>query len=100
MRRRRVSGGSFWLCLLLNMLLNLEGTIPAWILLALHFWLGWSIWWFVLAIGLWVGHILLWMLLMGGVSKCANTPDPPKENKNPYSVGNQHHKSPPAKPEA
>ena len=84
--RRTKRGGSFWLCLLVNMVLNLEWTIPAWILLVLHFWLGWSIWWFVLALVLWIGDILFWMKVMGWAADCSNTPDPPKENKNPYSV--------------
>lgn len=85
--RRTKRGGSFWLCLLVNMALNLEWTIPAWILLVLHFWLGWSIWWFVLALVLWIVDILFWMKVMGWAADCSNTPDPPKENKNPYSVG-------------
>lgn len=84
--RRTKRSGSFWLCLLINMVLNLEWTIPAWILLALHFWLGWSIWWFVLALALWLINILFWMKVMGWAADCSNTPDPPKENKNPYSV--------------
>ena len=85
--RRTKRGGSVWLCLLVNMALNLEWTIPAWILLALLFWLGWSIWWFVLALALWFINILFWMKVMGWAADCSNTPDPPKENKNPYSVG-------------
>ena len=44
MMRRHSGGGGFWLCLLLNLLLNLEWSIPAWICLALHFWLGLSLW--------------------------------------------------------
>ena len=85
--RRTKRNGSFWLCLLFNMALNLEWTIPAWILLGLHFWLGWSIWWFWLALALWIIDILFWMGVMGWAADCSNTPDPPKENKNPYSVG-------------
>ena len=84
--RRTKRGGSFWLCLLVNLILNLEWTIPAWILLALHFWLGWSIWWFVLAVALWLLNTMFWMSIMGWAADCSNTPDPPKENKNPYSV--------------
>ena len=84
--RRTKRGGSFWLCLLVNMALNLEWTIPAWILLVLHFWLGWSIWWFVLALALWFINILFWMKVMGWASSCSREKDPPKENKNPYSV--------------
>lgn len=86
MIRRTKRSGSFWLCLLLNMLLNLEWTIPAWILLVLHFVLDWSIWWFALALALWILNILLWMQLMGWAADCSREKDPPKENKNLYSV--------------
>ncbi len=86
--RKTKRNGNFLLCLVFNMLLNLEWTIPAWILLALHYILGWSIWWFWLALGIWLLNILLWMTLMGWAARCANTPDSPKENKNPYSVKN------------
>jgi ABC-type transport system involved in Fe-S cluster assembly fused permease/ATPase subunit len=86
MIRRTKRSGSFWLCLLLNMILNLEWTIPAWILLALHFIFDWSIWWFVLALALWVLNILFWMKLMGWAADCSREKDPPKANKNPYSV--------------
>lgn len=85
MRRTKRSGG-FIICLLFNMLINLEMSIPAWILLALHFWLDISIWWFVGALALWILYIISWMSIMGWASDCSNTPDPPKENKNPYSV--------------
>lgn len=87
MRKTRRKG-SFLLCLLVNMLLNLEGLIPAAILLVLHFWLGLSIWWAVLAVGLWIIGIIIWMKIIGWAGKCGSTPDMPKENKNPYSVGN------------
>lgn len=86
--RKTSRGGSFLLCLLINMLLNLEWSIPAWLLLALHFWLGISIWWFVGFLCLWVLRILAGMWLMGWASRCANIPDPPKQNKNPYSAKN------------
>lgn len=84
--RKIKKSGNFFLCLLFNMLLNLEWTIPAWILLALHFLFDWSIWWFWLALGLWLLSILLWMDVIGWATRCGNTPDPPKENKNPYSA--------------
>ena len=57
MRRSRGHGG-FFLTLLLNFLLNLDRTVPAWILLGLHFWRGWSIGWFWLALGIWALVIL------------------------------------------
>lgn len=84
MRRTKRNGG-FWVCLLVNILLNLEWSIPAWILLALYYILDISIIWFFCAIALWILIILLLMDIMGWVADCSNTPDPPKENKNPYS---------------
>ncbi len=86
MRRTR-RGGSFLLCLVINMLLNLEWGIPALIALVLHLWQGLSIWWFVGAMLLWIGRLLLGMWFMGWAAACSREKDPPKENKNPYSVG-------------
>ena len=83
--RRTKRRGSFLLCLLINLLLNLEWSIPAWVLLALHIWLDISIWLFVGAVGLWMVSILTGMWLMGWAASCGNEKDPPKENKNPYS---------------
>lgn len=85
MRRTKWSG-NFLLCLLMNLLLNLEWSIPAWVLLALHFWLGISIWWFVGGLGFWILSILSGMWIMGWAARCGSQKDPPKENKNPYSV--------------
>ena len=86
MRKTRHTG-SFIVCLLFNMLINAEGIIPAVILLVLHFVLGWSILWSAAAFCLWIAGIAVWMLIIGWARKCGDTPDPPKENKNPYSVG-------------
>ena len=68
MRRTRRSGG-FFLCLLLNLLLNWEGVIPAALLFALHRWRGWLLWWAGLALAL-----------------CGSRRDEARENKNPYSA--------------
>lgn len=87
MMRKTNRSGSVFLCFFINLLLNLEWCIPALVLLALHFWLDISIWWFVSALALWLIGILFWMLVMSWAGRCSNTPDPPKENKNPYSVG-------------
>ena len=84
--RRTKQTGSFLLCLLINLILNLEWSIPAWILLGLHFWLGISVWWFVGGLVCWVLRILIGMWLMGWAIACGKQKDPPKENKNPYSV--------------
>ena len=77
--------GSFFLCLLINLLLNLEWSIPAWVFLGLHIWLGISIWWFVGGLVFWILSILTGMWLMSWAAACGNEKDPPKENKNPYS---------------
>lgn len=84
--RKTGSVGGFWLCLLINLLLNLEWSIPAWILLALHFWLDISICWFVGGLAFWVLSILADMWLVRWAADCSSEKDPPKENKNPYSV--------------
>ena len=83
---RRSTRGSFFLCLLINLLLNLEWSIPAWILLALHLWLDISIWWFVVGLAFWILRILVDMWILGWAARCGNEKDPPKENKNPYSA--------------
>ena len=84
MRRTRRSGG-FFLCLLLNLLLNWEGAIPAALLFALHRWRGWPLWWAGLALALWIGGLIVWMLVIGWASDCGSRRDEPRENKNPYS---------------
>ena len=86
MMRRTRRDGSFALCLLINLLLNLEWSIPAWILLALHAWLGISVWWFVGGLCFWLATVLCGMWIMGWAADCGRQKDPPKENKNPYSV--------------
>ena len=83
--RKTARTGNFLLCLLINLLLNLEWSIPAWILLALHFWLGISIWWFIGGLACWILSILVDMWIIGWAANCGNRKDPPKENKNPYS---------------
>lgn len=87
MRKANRSGGTL-LCLILNILLNLDGIIPALILLALHFWLDISIWWAVAAGAIWLLQIVFWTLFWRFANKCGNTHDLPRENKNPYSVKN------------
>lgn len=87
MRRTRHSGG-FFVCLLINLLFNADGAIPAAVLLVLHFVLDWSILWAVGALCIWIALIVIQMLVIGWARRCGDTPDPPKENKNPYSAKN------------
>ena len=78
--------GSFLLCLLINLLLNLAWSIPGLVLLALHRWFGISIWWPIGALGLWILRVLAGMWFIGWAARCSQQEDPPKENKNPYSI--------------
>lgn len=87
MRRTKRSGG-FLLCLLLNLLINLDGLLPAVLLFALHKLAGWSLWWPCIAAGLWFAAILSRMLLWRFVSRCSNEKEPERPNKNPYSARN------------
>ena len=95
--RRRPETSSFFIALFLNIIFHFEWSIPAWILLILHFLIGLSLKWFFIALGLWIAGLILWMYVVGAfygwAAKCGNTPDPPKENKNPYSVKHQNKKS-------
>ena len=84
--RRTTRSRSFLLCFLVNLLLNLEWSIPAWILLGLHFWLDISLWWFLGGLAFWMASVLLGMWLIGWAIGAGSQQDPPKENKNPYSV--------------
>ena len=83
--RRTARDGGFWLCLLFNLLLNFEWSLPAWLLLVLHFVLELSLLWFWLALALW---FLLILGTTGLISWAAGgaPADPPHENKNPYSA--------------
>jgi len=83
--RRTKRGYGFFFSLLINIFLNLEGAIPAVILLILHYIVDISIWWSVLAFALWIIYLIIWMLILGFVSRCSNTPDRKTVNKNPYS---------------
>ena len=84
MKRVEHTGG-FWLCLLLNLLLNWQWSIPGWVLLGLHLWLRIPVWWAVGGFALWILRILLGMWLYRWAARCGAEKDPPKENKNPYS---------------
>ena len=84
--RKTKRSGNFLICLFFNMLVNLEWSIPAWLLLIAHFVWDLSIWWFVGALAFWILSMLSFMWIVGWASEASSQPDPPKENKNPYSV--------------
>lgn len=83
-KRPRVNGG-FFAALGINLIFDLEWTIPAWILLVLHFVFDISILWFIGAIALWVVGVGVKTAVFSWLIREGNRPDPPKENKNPYS---------------
>lgn len=86
MRKMKRVGG-FLLSLFFNMLLNARGLIPAAVLLVLHYVLRVPIWLSFAALGIWIAAMIVRMLFFGWAGRCSAIPDPPKENKNPYSAG-------------
>ena len=75
----------FFLCLLWNALILFPGTVPAWILLALHFAAGLPIVWFWAALGVWFLAVVLRSLLVVFARYAGAHRIPVPENKNPYS---------------
>ena len=78
--------GGFFLCVLWNAILYFLWTIPAWILLVLHFTIGLPLVWFLAALGAWVLVIVLRTLLVMFARYGSAHRIPVPENKNPYSV--------------
>lgn len=105
--RRTSRGSGFFLCLIINMILNFHLAIPAVILLLCHIFFKWSLGWFVLGIVGWILAVLVNMLIFGFLSGAASkavsrTPAErvDKKNKNPYSASTRsvvlagnHHKN-------
>ena len=93
MRRLRPDD-NFIIALFLNIVFHFEWSIPAWILLILHFGIGLPLKWFLIALGLWIVGLIIWMYVVGAfygwAAKYGQTKDPVKENKNPYSVKNHN----------
>lgn len=83
MRYRRRS--HFLTTYLINLALNFEWSVPAWILLVLHFKLGAPMWLFWTALGLWLAVILVQAVFLHWVYTQPDAPTVPRENKNPYS---------------
>ncbi len=83
--KNRPKGNGFVSALLINLIFDLEWTIPAWLLLAAHFIFKISIRWFVAALIVWVIAVAIKTAVFSWLVHIGNIPDPPKENKNPYS---------------
>lgn len=86
---KRKSDGGFWLCFLMNLVFSLEWSIPAWLMLIMHFVLGWSIWFFVALLGLFIIGTLIKTIFISWAASAGNVPDRPKKNLNPYSSKNE-----------
>ena len=72
--------------ILINLLFNLRWSIPAWVLLILHYAVGISIVYFWIALGAWIFGIFLLGAFVGWARNQKQIPDnAQKENKNPYS---------------
>ena len=89
MMKKTAYTGTFFLCLLINIVLNFRLTVPGWILLILHFiFPAVSVWWSVGYFGAFLLYMLIWQLvwrLIGRIGASAKEVPPPK-NLNPYSV--------------
>lgn len=90
MKKRYKGNGGFLTALFINLIFDLEWTIPAWIALVLHFFLDISILWFVGAIALWIIGVGIKTAFFSWLIREGNRPDPPKKNKNPYSSSNSN----------
>ena len=83
--KKRPQGNGFFSALLINLVFDLEWTIPAWLLLAAHFIFDISLWWFAGALAVWVIGVAIKTAVLSWLVHIGNIPDPPKENKKPYS---------------
>ena len=81
--------GGFLCSLCIHAVFYLSWTVPAWLLLALHFWKGWSLAWFFGALGLWLLAVLLKTLVLSLLARGASAPEPRTANRNPYSKKTQ-----------
>ena len=72
-------------CFLLNLLFTFWCSVPAWVLLVLHYVIGIRIMWFWIALGAWIGGVLLYMLIIGVISHFGTGEERENENVNPYS---------------
>lgn len=73
----------------MNLIFDLEWSIPAWLLLILRFVLGWPIWLFAAALAVFVLGVLLKTAFISWAASAGNIPDAPKKNLNPYSLSNE-----------
>ena len=80
MRNSKQKSG-FFPCLFINILMNIEGLLPAVILLILHFWIKISVWWSVGAFIAWIIYLIMWMVFISWAGRCGAERDLPKKTK-------------------
>ncbi len=68
-------------------------SLPAWITLILHFTVGLPLFWFWATHAAWLLSGLFWYLTVLFARRCGDAKEEEKENKNPYSVGNDYFKN-------
>ncbi len=85
--KRNSDGSSFVISLVLNLLWNYEFLIVAIVVLVLHFTINAPMWLFWLSLLIWVLPALLMTLFLFFLSGLDSGKVDVKENKNPYSVG-------------
>ncbi|MGN0452325.1 MAG: hypothetical protein ACI4GZ_00820 [Ruminococcus sp.] len=92
--RRTTRHSGFFLCFIINLLINFEWTVPGFVFLGLFIWLKKSVflWLMIIAFAVFIIYIFVWTLLLSFMNKCS-TPTEHRENKNPYSVGGSGNKS-------
>lgn len=78
---------SFWVSFFLNLVFNYEFLVVAIALLVLHWVLNTPIWLFWIAILIWILPSLLMTLFLFFLAGMDSGQVDEKENKNPYSVG-------------
>lgn len=87
---KTAKGHGLILSILINMIFRAWWLAFAFILLVLHFVLGWPWWLCLLPIICWILHAVIITLVLGWASNAVG-PSPnsaPQENKNPYSKKN------------
>ena len=70
---------------ILSLIFHWYWSIPAWILLILHFAFGISVWWSVGAFILYVIGVRIFVHAVGWLVYMGNQDEKPAKNKNPYS---------------
>ena len=92
MKKRDVGG--FFFGLMFFMFFRISSwmcSVPMWITLILHFTVGLPIFWFWLTLVVWIlAGVLRYLLICFARWGADTAPNPPKENKNPYSAKNQY----------